>query len=272
MEIASGEVLWERVLPRKAGGPCRLNDEHVAYVAQGEPAGLVVLEAASGREVGLLPVGQAGQVLWCGFTPMRTVLVAGSDWLAGFDPYTKGLLWRVDGVQPIRAGTILPGFRGFYVAQGTGMACRSYADGKALWERELSGLAGGGAVQNWLDAGRVYVLTGRGAAALEAASGQALWAARWDDDPGVGPAWLTQRHLLRTDVRPAVTQDGESRWELRARWLDRQTGHSDSRGWELLGAFETVPDVGVCDRVLIARAGALVAGWDQGKRSSQPDP
>ncbi|HOB76261.1 MAG TPA: PQQ-binding-like beta-propeller repeat protein [Phycisphaerae bacterium] len=260
VELTSGVVLWDRPLPRRAGGACILNDEHVAYVAQGQPADLVILEAATGREVGVLPVGQAGQVLWCGFTPLRTILAIGGDWLECFDPYTKARLWRVEGLAPVRAGSILVGASGFYTAHETGMACRSYADGKLLWERELAGLAGGGVLQGWLDAGRVYVWTGRGAAALEANSGQVLWAARWDEAPGADSAWLTQRHLLMTGVQP-VMEEGAIRWELRAFWVDRETGRQVSAEGEPLEKCEAVPEVGVQDRVLIIRAGATVTGW-----------
>ncbi|HQA46625.1 MAG TPA: hypothetical protein PK579_18935, partial [Phycisphaerae bacterium] len=156
--------------------------------------------------------------------------------------------------------SILVGASGFYTAHETGMACRSYADGKLLWERELAGLAGGGVLQGWLDAGRVYVWTGRGAAALEANSGQVLWAARWDEAPGADSAWLTQRHLLMTGVQP-VMEEGAIRWELRAFWVDRETGRQVSAEGEPLEKCEAVPEVGVQDRVLIIRAGATVTGW-----------
>lgn len=141
-DLETGEALWGRTLPHKAGAVTAINDQHVAYISSGEEVvTLVVLDAATGREVCTTPLDST--VYRCDFTPERTLLIVGADRLECFDPYTGQRLWRVDGLKLPLAASLSLEVGGFRLAQESGVALRSYGDGRLIQNLPFDSSSGG---------------------------------------------------------------------------------------------------------------------------------
>ncbi len=275
VRIADGEIVWERRLTHRFSGPAAANDEYLVYASiDQDRTRFVVLDVATGRDVRAFGFEPARQVYWMAMSPERTLVAAGGNWAACYDPDTSARLWQVSSVQGNRAATLQMGLSRLYLSPGPReISAVSLTTGCELWRTPAIEDPGQIILETWLDGSDLYAVATRGVGAFDPASGAERWWTDLPDDVSIDTPALTDRFIVLVgSPQPRGAPADEDR-RIAACFIDRRTGRAAAPAGRTCldwGPCANVQDVGVYDHAVWIRDGATVVGWTAAGRQTAP--
>ncbi len=265
VRVADGRIDWQRQLAHKCTGPIVMNDEHIIYPAV--VSGLtsfVVLDAVTGDDIRILSRDDQREVGWIALSPERTLVAAGTNWIACFDPQSGRRVWSFEAPSGLQVATVQMGLEGLYFVQGDGsLAARSLTDGHEI--RHSSPAPQGEVLLDvWLDGPQVYVVTAQSVTAWDARGRELRWSRDFPRSTRVDSAVLT---------RDTVVVFGNVDHHLRVYFTDRSNGRPmpPDRGDGIeLGEDIRIDEVQAYEGAIAIRSGNTLWIWSGAPASTRP--
>jgi hypothetical protein len=265
-DVSDGTTRWSRRLEIPPTGSPAFGDEVIAYPArrQGGPI-CVVLDAATGESRHILPLGRDVQVERIDVGLEGRVIVLAGRTLHAFDAATGRRDWHVNFDQSVSANSVWVAYDGVYVSlDGYQVHKFRLSDGRLIW-RSASWIAHGDRnVRIQARGGLVFALSDEMAILLDEIDGGMVFTPSLPLGVGRGPWFVTRRHLMLLEES---APDDSERPVLSLHVFDHQavaatTGKVTRK---ILGEFEDLKNVMVCDDAVVIQDGRRVVGWSSGK-------